>query len=161
MNKILIFGNSGSGKSTLAKRLSDRDDLPHLDLDILAWQNTYPPQRTPLSQSQQKIQAFCADKDGWIIEGCYSDLLELAATLASEVVFLNLPVEACIENARNRPWEPHKYASKVEQDMNLDMLIDWISDYDERKDVFSRSAHQTLFDKFPGKKTALTHNTDL
>jgi hypothetical protein len=37
---------------------------------------------------------------------------------------MNLPVAACIENARKRPWEPHKYASKAEQDKNLDRLID-------------------------------------
>jgi adenylate kinase family enzyme len=158
MRKLLIFGNSGSGKSTLAKRISKNEYLAHLDLDILAWQDTYPPTRQPIKDSQQKIQAFTSENDTWVIEGCYADLLELAASEANEIIFLDLPVSACIENARNRPWERHKYASKEEQDENFDMLIDWIAEYDERKDMLSRHSHQALYDAFVGKKTVLIEN---
>lgn len=52
MSNILIFGNSGSGKSTLAKSICGSQGLAHLDLDLLAWEATTPPQRKELSVSK-------------------------------------------------------------------------------------------------------------
>ncbi|QQD18213.1 AAA family ATPase [Spongiibacter nanhainus] len=162
MSRIVIFGNSGSGKSTLAHTLCERHGLAHLDLDTIAWLPTTPPQRRPVAESQQDIDAFInahtSTQGGWVIEGCYSDLLELAAPSATDLVFLDLPIEDCIANARARPWEPHKYASKADQDANLAMLIDWIGQYQSRQDGFSRTAHQQLFESFTGNKVRYTSN---
>ena len=93
-----------------------------------------------------------------MIEGCYSDLIELVIAEASEVIFLDLPVAQCLENAKGRPWEPHKYSSKAAQDANLDMLLDWISQYTERDDTFSRAAHLALYEAFNGEKLIYTSN---
>ncbi len=144
MRKILIFGNSGSGKSTLAAQLCAAGDIAHLDLDTLAWEPTSPPKRTPFAQARQEIDAFIQSNNGWVIEGCYTDLLALAMPSATEMIYLNLPIEACMENAKRRPWEPHKYASKAAQDENLEMLLTWIADYDRRTDSFSKASHQEL-----------------
>ncbi|MFA3789772.1 AAA family ATPase [Aliiglaciecola sp. SL4] len=158
MSKVLIFGNSGSGKSTLAKGLASQNNLAHLDLDTVAWKPIIPPERLPVSESSKSINDFLSANSGWVIEGCYSDLLELVTEQANEVVFLNLPVSACIENAKNRPWEPHKYANKEAQDANLEMLIDWITQYTTRTDTFSKLAHEKLFNEFQGKKTMYVSN---
>lgn len=158
VSKILIFGNSGSGKSTLAKTLANSDDLAHLDLDIFAWLPVVPPERAPLEVSKKKIQAFSTSSSNWVIEGCYSDLLEIVAPEATEIIFLNLSVAQCLINARNRPWEPHKYPSKKAQDRNLGMLLNWIETYTERDDVFSYRAHLQLYENFTGKKTMFTEN---
>jgi len=82
----------------------------------------------------------------------------VAAPFAARAVFLNLDVEQCVANARNRPWEPHKYESKVAQDANLDMLIGWIRDYTERDDVFSYRAHRDFYERFAGEKRMYTDN---
>lgn len=156
--KIVIFGNSGSGKSTLAKKLCGADRLAHLDLDTLAWQPTQPPERRPLDESGSEISQFIAANDAWVIEGCYSDLLEVALPYCNEMIFMNLPVDLCIENARNRPWEPHKYESRQAQDSNLPMLINWISEYSERTDTFSRASHEALYRQFSGNKRMVTTN---
>ena len=158
MSKILIFGNSGSGKSTLAKRLCSADGLSHLDLDNLAWQPTVPPERKTLKESESGVLNFINSNDSWVIEGCYSDLLEIAIPFSNEIIFMNLPIESCIENARNRPWEPHKYESKEAQDSNLEMLIDWISQYSKRTDTFSEVSHTALYEKYTGKKRMITNN---
>lgn len=71
---------------------------------------------------------------------------------------MNLPIKACISNAKNRPWEPHKYESKEAQDANLGMLIDWISQYEKREDVFSQAAHRKLYDEYRGTKRMYTSN---
>ena len=132
--------------------------LAHLDLDTLAWKPTSPPERMPLDQSAKKIDEFIKANQAWVIEGCYTDLLEMAVPEASEIIFMNLPVESCIANARNRPWEPHKYDSKEAQDANLDMLIDWIAQYTEREDTFSHASHMAFYENYTGKKKMYVSN---
>lgn len=161
MKSVLIFGNSGSGKSTLASTLCRAHGLAHMDLDSIAWLPSTPPERAPLDASKTEIEAFVEANDGWVIEGCYTDLLEMARPHAEEVIFLNLPVDLCIENARNRPWEPHKYGSKAAQDRNLAMLIDWISEYSSRDGVMSHRAHKAFYEQFTGRKTEIRSNREL
>lgn len=158
MRRIIIFGNSGSGKSTLAMSLAVKDKLQHLDLDMLAWQDTQPPKRKPLKESGSAMSEFISTNDGWVIEGCYTDLLDLATAAANEMIFLNPGEEVCIENCRARPWEPHKYESMEAQNRNLDMLIEWIKQYRQRDDTFSLKAHRKLFDDFGGKKIEYVSN---
>jgi adenylate kinase family enzyme len=156
LRKILIFGNSGAGKSTLARKLCSSGALAHLDLDTLAWTGENPPRRRPLGESEMEIMDFINASNGWVIEGCYADLLELTLPYSNEAIFMNLPAEHCIENARRRPWEPHKYASKEAQDKNLDMLIGWIKAYSERTDTCSELAHRKLYEQYPRKKLMVT-----
>lgn len=112
----------------------------------------------PIDKSEARIKTFLEQNERWVIEGCYTDLLELVASEASEAIFMNLSVEQCLVNARNRPWEPHKYESKEAQDSNLDMLLSWIKDYKTRSDSFSYESHQQFYDSFQGKKCVFTEN---
>ena len=158
MKRILIFGNSGSGKSALAKELCAAESLDHLDLDNLAWKACSPPERKPINESAAEISKFIDLYEEWVIEGCYTDLLEIAEPFSTELIFMNLPIDMCVENAKIRPWEPHKYESKEAQDSNLAMLIEWISQYSERADTFSLSAHTTFYEQYSGKKRIYTSN---
>jgi adenylate kinase family enzyme len=152
--RYVVVGNSGSGKSTLAGRLAS-SGLAHLDLDTLAWEPVTPPRRRPVAASARELDAFLERNLRWIVEGCYADLLALVTPRCTRLVFLNPGVDACIANARARPWEPHKYATKEAQDANLDMLIGWIRDYAVRSDEFSFAAHRALYDGFAGDKIEL------
>jgi adenylate kinase family enzyme len=154
--RYVVFGNSGSGKSTLALRLARAGGLLHLDLDTLAWLPETPPRRRPVAESEREITSFMDANERWTIEGCYADLLELPVRRCTRLVFLNPGVDACVANARARPWEPHKYPSREAQDANLEMLIGWIRNYTTRDDVFSLAAHRALFDGFAGDKIELT-----
>ena len=158
MKKVLIFGNSASGKSTLAKQLAESEQLAHLDLDMHAWQPTNPPTRKPLKESARAIEQFMQLNESWVIEGCYSDLLVIAESAATDIIFMNLPIEDCIVNANNRPWEPHKYESKTAQDANLAMLVEWISQYELRDDSFSKAAHLGFYHNYIGDKQMQTSN---
>ena len=40
--KLYIIGQAGCGKTTLAKQLSQKENIPHFDLDDLEWYNTRP-----------------------------------------------------------------------------------------------------------------------
>jgi len=158
LRRILVFGNSASGKSTLAAKLARGSKLAHLDLDSLAWLPSQPPQRRPLVESATLINEFVEKHESWVVEGCYTDLLHILEERASELVFLNLPIEVCIENAKRRPWEPHKYESKQAQDENLEMLLGWIAQYEARDDVFSLAAHSKFYEEFSGKKSCILSN---
>lgn len=160
MEKIVIFGNSGSGKSTMAIALSKLHNAAHLDLDTIAWRADQPTVRADLDDSRNALQRFVENNENWIIEGCYADLLSEAAKYCTEMIFLNPGIEACIENCRARPWEPHKYATPEAQDENLKMLIEWVRNYETREDVFSLEAHRRLFDSFDGKKTEYRTNEE-
>ncbi len=156
MTRFLLVGNSGSGKSTLATRLAAGYGLAHLDLDPLAWLPSSPPSRRALADSERDIRSFTEANTRWVIEGCYADLLALVGARGATLVFLNPGIDACIENARTRPWEPHKYESRAAQDANLEMLIAWIAGYATRTDPLSLSAHRRLFAEFAGNRIELT-----
>lgn len=159
MIRIVIFGNSGSGKSTLASHLATTNNLAHLDLDTIAWAKTETPTRLPLADSRAVIDQYLSSHKQWVIEGCYADLLGMVVPHATEIIFLNPGVDDCIDNCKNRPWEPHKYDSPEAQDKNLAMLIDWVKQYPQRTDEFSLQAHQQLFNDFNGNKSE--HNANL
>ena len=156
-----MFGNSGSGKSTLAIYLSAKHNLNHLDLDSLAWQNLTPPTRKSLHESAALIDLFLQQSNNWVVEGCYSDLLELVTIHANEMIFLNPGVEACVQNCKSRPWEPHKYKSLKAQNENLNMLLSWVEKYAQRNDEFSLNSHLKLFKNFTGKKTEFRSNDEI
>lgn len=160
MERIVVYGNSGSGKSTLARALAELYGVPHLDLDVIAWEADRPGVRAAAEQSERELQRFMDGSGGWVVEGCYTGLLSAAAARATELIFLNPGVEACVENCRARPWEPHKYASREAQDANLRMLIEWVRQYETREDEFSLREHRRLFDAHEGKKSEYTSNEE-
>jgi adenylate kinase family enzyme len=160
MERIVIFGNSGSGKSTLAKALAELYQVPHLDLDVIAWKADEPGVRAAHEDSLRELMSFIRASDSWIIEGCYSVLLGEAARYCTKMIFLNPGVEACVENCRRRPWEPHKYPSREAQDANLQMLLDWVREYESRGDEFSLSEHRKLFVAHEGKKVEYRSNEE-
>lgn len=155
MQRIVIYGNSGSGKSTLAKQVSGQSDMALLDLDTITWQPGRPGERRALSDSLADLQTFIGWQDNWVIEGCYGDLIEAAAVHSTQLIFLNPGVARCVENNKKRPWEPHKYVSKSEQDARLEFLLDWVREYETRKDEFSLGRHRQIFDNFNASKREL------
>ena len=94
-------------------------------------------------------------------KGCYAELARAALAYSPLLLFLDPGVEACLENCRSRPWEPHKYASKREQDERLAFLLDWVRDYDARDGDLSRAAHERLFGAYDGPKQRVTTTVDV
>lgn len=154
MQRIVIFGNSGSGKTTMARTLARELGLAHLDLDSLAWDS--PGVRRPPEESARAIHDFVGAHPGWVVEGCYGDLLEQVVPAATELRFLNPGVEACVANCRARPWEPEKYPSREAQDEKLEFLLGWVREYDTRTDEYSLARHRRIFESFTGPKTEYT-----
>lgn len=156
--RIVIFGNSGSGKSTLAKHYAEIPGVIHLDLDTLAWKEDEFGVRESIKVSKNRIESFTTGNEKWVIEGCYASLLPIAMAKATEIIFLDPGVDACLENCRARPWERHKYSSQEEQDNHLEMLLDWVTTYKSRTDEFSYLEHKSLFEAFERTKQRIGSN---
>lgn len=150
--KVLIFGNSGSGKSTYARAFASREGVAHLDLDSIVWV----PGKIAVQRSDESVAAslesFIHSDHAWVIEGCYGELVRAASAHCTLLVFLNPGVDACLANNTSRPWEPHKYASREQQDSMLSILQNWVTKYYERDDAWSYRVHRAIFDAFTGPK---------
>lgn len=156
--KMIILGNAGSGKSTLSKKLMINQPVARLSLDEVAFQGGS--ERRHLQDSIADVKHFIADNESWIIEGCYSDIIESILVDCEELVFLNPGVDVCIAHCRARPWEPEKFSSKEEQDESLDNLIEWVSTYETRSDEYGLRRHRALYESFNGKKRELNHPSE-
>jgi adenylate kinase family enzyme len=156
--RILIVGNSGSGKSTRARELAKRHRLAYLDLDTIYFVPGQIAVERPKEQVQKDLDAFIGANPDWVIEGCYGDVIEAALPWCSELVFMNPGKDVCLANNGKRPWEPHKYASKEQQDGMLPFLQDWVGKYYERDDNCSYAKHRVLFDGFTGAKREVTQD---
>lgn len=130
-----------------------------MDLDTVAWEPG--PRRRPLQQSAALIGDFLEGDSGWIVEGCYGDLIERVLPRATTVLFLNPGTAVCLKNCRARPWEPSKYASPEGQDRNLEMLLGWVEEYETRADEFSLRRHRAIFESYTGEKRKITDLDEL
>ncbi|WLT32313.1 hypothetical protein [Geothrix sp. PMB-07] len=154
--RIAILGNSGSGKSTLARGFAQCHHLEAVDLDTFAWEpGKIAVPRDP-AVALAEVAAFCQRQSQWVIEGCYANLIEATLPHHPLLVFLDPGPEVCRAHCLNRPWEPHKYASKAEQDEKLTYLLGWVEAYYTRDGDMSHRAHRALFDAYAGPKRRFT-----
>lgn len=154
--RVAVIGNSGSGKSTLAGQLAAVHSLASLDLDAVAWEPGRVAVPRDPAEAARDVAAFCEREARWVVEGCYASLVEAALRHAPILLFMDPGVKACLTNCRERPWEPHKYASKAEQDERLSFLLSWVEEYYRREGEMSHGAHRALFETYAGPKLRLT-----
>lgn len=154
--RIAIVGNSGSGKSTLAAQIAACHALRSLDLDAVAWEPGRVAVPRDPAEASRDVASFCEGEARWVVEGCYASLVEAALRHGPILLFLDPGVEACLANCRDRPWEPHKYTSKAEQDERLAFLLSWAEEYYRREGEMSLGAHRALFESYPGPKLRVT-----
>ena len=86
MERISVIGTSGSGKTTLARRLAERLDLPHLELDAVFHQPGWT--GLPDDRFREVVRAFCAG-DRWVVCGKYAQVREIVFERADTIVCLD------------------------------------------------------------------------
>lgn len=90
--KIHIIGCSGTGKTYFVKRLSNKYNIPHFDLDNIYWDNSSQKYgiKTEIEKRNKLLQNIL-EKDDWIIEGIYYKRLEQSFKNADIIYILDLP----------------------------------------------------------------------
>lgn len=87
IKRIYIVGPSGSGKTTLGRSLCDKLNLPHFDLDEIAYPNKI---SRPHPERLKEINKL-ASKPAWITEGIYVDFTKELFEKADLIIWLDLP----------------------------------------------------------------------
>jgi adenylate kinase family enzyme len=146
--RTVIVGNSGSGKSTLAERLAALADVPAFDLDLLRWEGEgYCVKRDEAVARQMAMEV--AARPGWIIEGVFGWLAEVALSQATALIWLDLPWSACRDGLLARGKR------RGGSDADFAELLTWAEAYWDRETSSSFAGHSRLFERFPLAKQRL------
>jgi adenylate kinase family enzyme len=93
LRRILVIGSGGSGKTTLARRLGDILSIPVVHLDTLYWR---PGWNEPSREEWRAQIADLVRGETWILDGNYSNTLELRLAVADTVIVLDIPRWTCL-----------------------------------------------------------------
>lgn len=93
MKKILIIGISGAGKSTVAKKIHKLLYIPIVHLDRLFWE---PGWIKSDKEIFEKKVLTAIQKDRWIIDGNYTNSMELWIKDADTILYFDFPRLLCL-----------------------------------------------------------------
>ena len=132
MKRILIIGCPGSGKSYFAKRLGQILNLPVIHMDNLYWKKD----KTSITREelQNKLEPYLKS-DSWIIDGNYHNTLKMRLEYATDVFFLDVSREECVQGMLERIDQERDDIPWVETKEDAEELIAWTEDYEKRTKV--------------------------
>jgi len=89
--RVSVVGSAGSGKTTTARRIAQRLDIPHVELDALYWGPGWTP--APRQVFRARITGVVRS-EAWVVDGNYSKARDIVWSRAEMVVWLDyaLPV---------------------------------------------------------------------
>ena len=143
--RTVVIGNSGSGKSTLAERLAEMAGVPAVDLDLLHWENDGYGAKREEAVARQLVHEAAA-QPGWVIEGVYGWLAEVAIPRATALIWLDVPWSVCREGLLARGQR------RGGTEADFAGLMTWAEAYWERRTSSSFAGHLRLFQTFHGAK---------
>ena len=88
-----MIGSGGAGKSTVARQLGKLLNIEVFHLDALYWKPGWV--ETPRGEWRKKIEELLV-RDSWIIDGNYSNTLELRLKECDTVIFLDIGSATCL-----------------------------------------------------------------
>ena len=126
MKKIIVIGCPGSGKSTLSKELHRRTGLPLYHLDMMYWNAD----RTNVEKNifLERLSAVL-EEDEWIIDGNYQSTLDLRMQECDTVIFLDYPLDVCLDGILERRGKPRSDMPWVEPKQYDEEFIEFIKNY--------------------------------
>ena len=153
MNRILVIGCPGAGKTYFAKALSKLIDIPVVHMDNLYWNKD----RTSVSKDEleNKLLPYLKEEK-WIIDGNYHETLKQRLEYATDVFFLNMPRETCIEGILERIDQPRDDIPWIETKKDAIELIEWTIDYESR----TKEDEERLLKKYKKVNVHILHSRE-
>ena len=129
MKKVIVIGCPGSGKSTVSRALHNKTGIPLYHLDMMYWNadKTTVEKNVFLEQLSAVLK-----KDAWIIDGNYGSTMELRMAACDTVIFLDYPLDVCLDGIRNRRGKPRSDMPWIETEEDAE-FIEFIKNYNEQQ----------------------------
>ena len=129
MQRIIVIGCPGSGKSTVSRALHNKTGIPLYHLDMMYWNAD----KTTVEKSVffERLSAVL-EKDEWIIDGNYSSTMELRMAACDTVIFLDYPLDVCLDGIKERRGKPRSDMPWIETEEDAE-FVEFIKNYNEQQ----------------------------
>ena len=129
MKKVIVIGCPGSGKSTVSRALHNKTGIPLYHLDMMYWNAD----KTTVEKSVFLERLSVAlEKDEWIIDGNYGSTMELRMAACDTVIFLDYPLDVCLDGIKERRGKPRSDLPWIETEDDEE-FIEFIKSYNEQQ----------------------------
>ena len=129
MKKVIVIGCPGSGKSTVSRALHNKTGIPLYHLDMMYWNAD----KTTVEKSVfLERLSDVLEKDEWIIDGNYGSTMELRMAACDTVIFLDYPLDVCLDGIKERRGKPRSDMPWIETEEDAE-FIEFIKSYNEQQ----------------------------
>ena len=129
MKKVIVIGCPGSGKSTVSRALHNKTGIPLYHLDMMYWNAD----KTTVEKSVfLERLSVVLEKDEWIIDGNYGSTMELRMAACDTVIFLDYPLDMCLDGINERRGKPRSDMPWIETEEDAE-FIEFIKSYNEQQ----------------------------
>ena len=147
MKKVIVIGCPGSGKSTFSKSLHQITNIPLFHLDMLFWNAD----KTTVEKSVfiDRLLKIIENSE-WIIDGNYSSTMELRMQKCDTVIFLDYPLDVCLDGIKERKGKPRSDMPWIESDEDDAEFIEFIKNYNlqsrpEVIELLKKYSHKDIY----------------
>lgn len=126
MKKVIVIGCPGSGKSTFSKALHKITGIELLHLDMIFWNED----KTTIDKSvfiERLLKTI--ELDNWIIDGNYESTMELRMRECDTVIFLDYPLDVCLNGIEERKGKARSDMPWTESDKEDLDFIEFVKNY--------------------------------
>ena len=129
MKKVIVIGCPGSGKSTVSRALHNMTGIPLYHLDMMYWNAD----KTTVEKSVflERLSAVLENNE-WIIDGNYGSTMELRMAACDTVIFLDYPLDVCLDGIKERRGKPRSDMPWIETEEDAE-FIEFIKSYNEQQ----------------------------
>ena len=152
MQRIIVIGCPGSGKSTVSWALHNKTGIPLYHLDMMYWNAD----KTTVEKSVflERLSAVLK-KDEWIIDGNYGSTMELRMAACDTVIFLDYPLDVCLDGIKERRGKPRSDMPWIETEEDAE-FIEFIKSYNEQQ----KPKVLELFEKYSDKNIVILESRE-